>query len=209
MSAKARWLLAVLVPLVAADVGAAALGVPPFRREARSEAPPISPAWQQTRRRLATARAMFGGGLVERNMKSWSNTFVKGEGRAAYERRMKELRRTNQQMCDSLATAWAAWIVRCADAREAARDRIRAEMTGLAAGELQERITACENSPDNTDDGPEPEDRASCLRFFRSGNCEILDYDPNELALSTLDLMVKRPRKPQPQLFACPMLFGS
>ena len=209
MSTKARWLLAVLVPLVAADIGAAALGVPSFQREARPEAPPISPAWQQTRRRLATARAMFKGGLVERNMKSSSNTFVNGEGRAAYERRMRELRRANREMCDSLTTAWAGWIVSCADPREAARDRIRAEMTGLVAGELRERSTACEEGPGGTDDGPEPEDRASCLRFFRSGNCEILDYNPKELALSLLDLTIKKPRKPQPHLLACPMLFGS
>lgn len=43
--------------------------------------------------------------------------------------------------------------------------------------------------------------------FFTAGTCDILDYQPQDVALNLIDSMVQKPKQPQPHIVACPFLF--
>jgi hypothetical protein len=115
--------------------------------------------------------------------------------------------RKNGQTCATLAAGWSDYLVRCTGTEGAERERVRAEMLDLTTRAVRDEIGACKTT-DGSQIGPEAEDVGPCLEFFASGTCEILDYDPAELATGMLDFLTKRPTRPQPHLKACAFLFN-
>lgn len=182
-------------------VALAALAVPAYQFETRYEMGQVSFPWQNTRRRLIAARALF-----DQDGPPLGQTITYVFDKQDAEERAAARARKNRETCDKLATASVDYVVRCVEADGAERERARAEMRDLIARALRYRIPACEKA-DGSVRGPADEAVVSCLRFLGSGSCEILDYKREDLAGGTLDYMVKKPGKPQPHLEACPFLF--
>jgi hypothetical protein len=198
---KQRWIFGGIGLAVLASGVAATELVP------RYQLGQLSFPWQQSRRRLFAAREMFSPAPGQRGPLSMSWKFRKDltpEEQAELHRKQRE---QNRQTCAALAKAWADYVVRCAGPEAAEREAIRAEMLQSAASELRERVAACDEGGGDPVEGPPAEEQAPCLQFFASGSCDILDYDPKDLTLSTLDVMVTRPSKPQPHMLACPFIF--
>ena len=196
MTTRRKWLLGSVVCMLVV------LGVAGYTLETRYEMEEISFPWQKTRRRVIAARRMFdphkslpgGGGFVKFLLDK------DDEDREA-------LGRKNRATCDKLGAAWTEYFVRCSEAKDSDRARIRAEMQDLVKHRLPEKVLVCSEAQAETEGPPDAEWNA-CVAFFASGTCEILDYDWMELAVSTHDMMVKKPTKPQPHMEACPLLFG-
>ena len=173
------------------------LAVAGYQFETQYEMGQIVLPWQKTKRRLRAARYLFGGNSAGRFVKFMFNNDP--EETEARERR-------NRAVCDKLGAAWIDYIDRCAEAKAPERARVRAEIEDLVTHGLPEAVKVCDPSQASAV-GPPDDQVASCIAFFTSGTCDILDYAPNDLVVGELDVMVKKSTRPQPHIQACPLLF--
>jgi hypothetical protein len=196
MTTRRKWIVGA--------VGVVSLAVAAFQLETRYEMGQLRDValpWQKTRRRLIAARTLFNG--VAGGDRFTKFLFNQDEEMLAARARK------NRETCDRLAAAGVDYIMRCAEPKEAERERVRAEMKDLVTSAFRDGIGACRTSNvESPPLGPEDEELASCLQFFRSGTCDILDYRPSQLAVGMLDMMVKKPSKPQPHMQACLFLWN-
>ncbi|HMF44186.1 MAG TPA: hypothetical protein VKQ32_26120 [Polyangia bacterium] len=152
--------------------------------------------WQKARRRLRAARVMTSGE---------GSRFVKFRVNDDPGEREARVRR-NGAICDKLTGAWTDYFVRCLEPKDPERPRVRAELQDLVSHAVAVNVSVCSEAQADTI-GPPDEQVDSCIAFFTSGMCDLLDYAPDELAISTMDVMIKKPNRPQPHIEACPFLF--
>src|SRR5262245_17805174 len=93
--------------------------------------------WQKTRRRLRAAYSMMGGNSGSRFVKFRINDDPdEAEARA----------RRNRAACEKLGPAWIDYVVRCAEAKEPERARLRADIENAVAHALPEMVPVCSES---------------------------------------------------------------
>jgi len=193
MTTRRKWLLGSVACMFVV------LAVAGYSLETRYEMGQMSFPWQKTRRRLIAARRMLGNFGGSRFVKFKIND-------DADEREARE--RSNRAACAKLGAAMTDYFVRCSEAKEPELASVRTEMEDRVTHALPKAVPICSETQ-ASEIGPPEEELDSCAAFFASGTCDILDYAENELALGTLDMMVKKPTRPQPHLAACPFLFGT
>ena len=193
MTTRRKWVLGSVACVLVV------LAVAAYQFETQYEMGKVAFPWQTARRRLIAERRMFGGMSGSR--------FVKFKiDDDADEREARE--RSNRVACEKLGAAMTGYFVRCSEAKEPDLASVRADWQDQVTHALPKVVTVCsETQASNI--GPPEEEFDSCVAFFTSGTCDVLDYGENELALGTLDMMVKKPTRPQPHLVACPFLFGN
>jgi len=191
MTTRRKWVLGSVTCMVVV------LAIAGYQFDTQYEMGQIVLPWQKTRRRMRAARSMFGGNSGSRFVKFMLNNDP--EETEARERR-------NRAACDKLRAAWIGYIDRCVEAKEAERARVHAEAEDLVTHGLPEAVRVCDASQASAV-GPPDEQVDSCIAFFKSGTCDILDYSPNDLVIGEMDVMMKKPTRPQPHLQACPLLF--
>ena len=199
MTTRRKWLLGSIGFMLAV------LAIAGYTFETRYEMGEVAFPWQKSRRRWIAARTMFDphksvwGGGVGKFMK-W---------RIHEDEEVREARaRKNRAMCDRLTAAWTDYYVRCIEAEGDERERVRVEMQDLVGHAMHDNLSICSDDIQAANEGPADEQFDSCIAFFTSGTCDILDYPWMELAVSTVDRMAKKPTMPQPHMEACPLLFG-
>jgi hypothetical protein len=198
MTTRRKWLLGSIGFMLAV------LAVAGYTFETRYEMGEVSFPWQKSRRRLIAARRMFD---PHKSLQGGGGRFMKFLINDDDDERREARARKNRSMCDRLTTAWTDYFVRCIEPKGDERERVRAEMQDLVTHAVPETVWVC-SELQAPNEGPPGEQFDSCVAFFASGTCDILDYEWMELAVSTHDVRVKRPTKPQPHMEACPLLFG-
>src|SRR5262245_6314938 len=198
MTTRRKWLLGSVGFMLAV------LAVAGYTFETRYEMGEVAFPWQKSRRRLIAARTMFD---PHKSLQGGGGRFVKFFLANDDDEKREARERKNRALCNTLTTAWTDYFVRCIEAKGDERERIRAEMQDLTTHAVHDKVSVCDEVY-VSEQGPRDEQFDSCIAFFTSGTCDILDYPWMELAVSTVDLMVKKPTRPQPHMEACPLLYG-